>query len=264
LVAEILRAIKEAAGGNQRPEAVIVAVPGFLDENRETLLQVTHLPELVGVPLRADLESQIGVPVRLETDANAAAVAEARLGSGQNAQRLLYVSLGTGVGASLCIDGHPVRVSHHAIGHVAQIPLGGDLARDKTERQLSARGIVRRARAAGLRGVVSPQDVYARARVGVRGSLGPEARRARKAWRETGEILGRLIFILGTLFRPDAVVIGGGTSAAAPLLLPTAERHIRRHWPTYMGHPPAIHPATHGRWAGALGAAYAAQRAGAL
>lgn len=93
-----------------------VALPGFLDEARETVLRLSNVPVLDGVRLRRRLEHRLGRPVVLDTDTNAGAVAESLLGAGRGFERVLYVTLGTGLGVALVVGGRPVRVSRHTVG----------------------------------------------------------------------------------------------------------------------------------------------------
>jgi glucokinase len=234
-----------------------VALPGFLDEARERVLRLSNVPALDGVPLRARLERRLGLPVTLDTDTNAGALAEALLGAGRGFERVLYLTLGTGLGVAFVVGWRPVRVSHHTVGQAAHVPLRPRGTRCRcgergcAEAELSAGGILRRARARGLRGLASTHELWELA--GRRGA--GSALKAREVWRETGRLLGLLCVTLGAIVDPDAIVIGGGVAAAAEQLLPVLEREIRDHLTPRLGRPVALRPAALGHLAGAVGAA---------
>ena len=239
---------------------------------------LSHLPALNGVPLKGELRKRLRIPVFLDTDTNAGAVAESFLGAGAGFDRVLYISMGTGLGAALVVDGKPVRVSGHSIGHIAHVPLGHSGPRCAcgqhgcAESLLSAKGVLWLARRSGLPRpgstealwrLACPQNGDARAAQRNRpGRTQPERlRAARSVWRSVGKLTGQLSCTLGTLFLPDVTVVGGGTAGAASLFLPAAEKTLRQRWPPPLGPPPTLCPAAMGRFAGAVGAALLARSA---
>jgi glucokinase len=229
-----------------------VAVPGFLDGSRRRVVHLSNLPALDGFPLARRLEEKIGSPVVLDADSNAGAVGEARLGAGRGASRVLYLTLGTGLGAALVEDGAPVRASHHTIGQVAHLPsLSGEPfscrcgQRGCCESVLSAAGIRERARKEGLD--LEPLDLARAARRGI-----PEAR---QVWAITGGLLGELVRFLAAFLSPEVVVVGGGIAGAARFFLPVACGYLRRTLPQHLRGKVRIRPARLQPWAGAAGAA---------
>lgn len=88
----------------------------------------TPKPGWTGSNLRRSLEARLGVPVAVDTDVNCAAIAEQRLGAGQGLASVAYVTVGTGIGAGLAIDGCSLRGALHAeAGHLSVIRLPGDM-----------------------------------------------------------------------------------------------------------------------------------------
>ena len=228
-----------------------IALPGFLDEKRRRILHLSNLPKLDGLDLAARLERRLKWKIILEADSNAGAIGEARLGAGRGIRRLLYLTMGTGLGAALTVKGIPVRVSNNTIGHIAGLPIGPAKKRE-AEKLLGARGILRRFRAAGGdRRVSTPLALYELARSGDVG--------ARAAWKETGELLAELLAILVPMLRPDGVVLGGGIAGAADTFLPTTRRALRRRLRGFEPGCPEIFPAALGTYAGAAGAALSAR-----
>jgi glucokinase len=242
--------------GRRAKPSLGFAVPGFLDLERRRILFLSHLPSLNGLPLAERLErrfrGRIARPVVLDADSNAGAYAEALLGAGKSFQRVLYLTLGTGLGAALIAGGEVVRVSNHTVGQAAHLPLGEAGPRctcGKTgcaEALLAAKGLSWRAKRRGLE-ETDPEAVFKLAAGG--------SRAARQVFQELGADLGKLLALLANLFSPEVLVIGGGLSRAAPLFLPEARKTFER----------AVHPRRRGQvevragrlspYAGAIGAA---------
>src|SRR6185437_13178304 len=112
-------------------EAVVAAsimVPGAVDRDKAVVLQAPNLPSLVNYPLKAELQKRLGWPVFLENDANAAAVGEMWLGAARGCRDVVSVTLGTGVGGGVILDGKLWRGSHGSageIGHTTVDPFSG-------------------------------------------------------------------------------------------------------------------------------------------
>ena len=102
-------------------------MPGPFDPDTGTVLWPPNLPGWGEVPLRAWLEDALGLPVHLENDANAAALAEWRFGAGRGARHLVYLTMSTGVGGGLMLDGRlyrGVRAGAGELGHVQLVSEG--------------------------------------------------------------------------------------------------------------------------------------------
>lgn len=256
LSAAVLRLVETTGRGRPRPTAIGVGFCGLLDERRRSIVRSTHLPALNGCRLVSILERRTRLSVTLDTDTNAGAVAEATLGAGRGHSRALYVSLGTGLGAALVVGRRPVRVSYHTVGQISEV-LINDVATPpcqvrRAESLLSTRGILARARRRGLRRLHSTADLFAAAQAGDRD--------ARQVWLETGQILGRLLHTLVSLWAPDVVIIGGGTAGAAELFLKHAKRQMKAQRSKSEKLPP-LKAASQGPMAGAIGAALLARQA---
>src|SRR3954454_20184223 len=101
----LLRSVVEQ---QEKPEAIGVGVPSQIDFATGTVVSSVNIP-LEGVPLREELERRFGVPVYVDNDANCAALAEAELIEGGPARHLVMLTLGTGVGGGVVIDGAVFR-----------------------------------------------------------------------------------------------------------------------------------------------------------
>ena len=117
---------KELLGG-ERPLAIGVSFGGPADYASGLVHRSVHVPGWENVPLQALLHEKFGVPVRIDNDANTGALGEAKLGAGKNAPDLFYITISTGVGGGLILNGRPWR-GHHGlageIGHVVVDPDG--------------------------------------------------------------------------------------------------------------------------------------------
>ncbi|HEX7334500.1 MAG TPA: ROK family protein [Pyrinomonadaceae bacterium] len=108
--------------------ATSIMVPGAVDAAKAVVLQAPNLPSLVNFALKAELERRLGWPVFLENDANAAAVGEMWMGAARGCCDVISVTLGTGVGGGVILDGKLWRGSHGSageIGHTTVDPFSG-------------------------------------------------------------------------------------------------------------------------------------------
>jgi glucokinase len=107
-------------------EAVGVSAPGPLDPVASVIRDAPNLPGWHEVPIRARLERALGRPVRLENDANAAALAEFRFGAGRGARAFVFLTMSTGVGAGLVLDGRLYRGARYGAGRGRSHPVVPD------------------------------------------------------------------------------------------------------------------------------------------
>ncbi len=215
-----------------------VATPGWVDTERGI---VPAAPQLVGwrdVPLVAMLQESLGLTVRLENDANAAALGENVFGAGRGTRHMLYITVSTGVGAGIIADGRlygGAKGSAGEIGHTIVDPDGppcGCGKRGCLESLSSGTAIARRAAQAVDRGD-SAALAAIREREGRLGArLVADAARAGDAasiaiYEEAGYFLGIALANAVNLLSPEAIVLGGGVMQAKDLFLPRAEETMR-------------------------------------
>ncbi len=108
--------------------AASIMVPGAVDSEKAVVLQAPNLPSLANFGLKAVLEQRLGWPVFLENDANAAAIGEMWLGAARGCRDVISVTLGTGVGGGVILDGKLWRGAHGSageIGHTTVDPFSG-------------------------------------------------------------------------------------------------------------------------------------------
>jgi glucokinase len=268
VIAAIAGAAREArartGGGAENPTGITLGVglPGFLDPRRAKVIHLSNLPALDGLPLRAVLRRRLGWPVILEADSNCGAYGEWRLGAGRGARRLLFIALGTGVGAAMVADGTIVRVANNTVGQVAHLPLDPDPrgprcpcgSRGCLEAVLRSGGIrwrARRAARAGIRldpeALADPAGLVDAARSGSAG--------ARRVLAEVGGLLGSALAVLANFLSPDRIVVGGGIAGAGDLLLGPAALALRRRVHPRLRDSLRLYPSALGPFSGAAGAA---------
>lgn len=184
-----------------------------------------------GIPLADILSRELGgLPVALENDANATALAERRFGAGQGAMDMAFLTVGTGIGAGLILGGRLHRGATEAggeVGHIAVVPEGRPCAcglRGCLEAYASGPSVARIAAENGFTGEGTGRAVVEAAR---RGDPIAQA-----ALAQAGQMLGRGIATLCMVVNPEVVVLGTLAVHAADLLLPPVRETVRRHtWP---------------------------------
>ena len=250
-------------------EAVGVGAAGYIDKARAVVLFAPNLA-WCDLDLKADLEQTLHLPVVVENDANAAAWGEFQFGAGHDVDDLLLVTVGTGVGGGVVLDGSLYRGAFGVgaeIGHMRVVP-GGILCgcgnHGCLEMYASGSALVREVRAAARAGSLLAADLLDRAGGDPDAITGPmvsEAARAGDTFAieqlaDLGRWLGEGIASLTAVLDPAVVVVGGGVSAADDLLLEPTRAAFRAQL-TGRGHRPMleIRRARLGNRAGLIGAA---------
>src|SRR6185503_5552915 len=118
VVAALVDVAQQWESHKQAVVAASIMVPGAVDSDNSVVLQSPNLPSLVNYALKAELERRLGWPVFLENDANAAAVGEMWVGAARGCRDVVSVTLGTGVGGGVILDGKLWRGSHGSAGEI--------------------------------------------------------------------------------------------------------------------------------------------------
>nr|WP_114908241.1 ROK family glucokinase [Ornithinimicrobium murale] len=267
VIVDAVAEMQEAAGAPVL--GVGLGAAGFVSADRRTVVFAPHLAWR-DEPIRDRLGERLGLPVVLDNDAKAAAWAEFRFGAGREEPRLLLVTLGTGIGGALVLDGRVERGRHGLAGeygHMQVVPDGERCEcgnRGCWEQYSSGRAMQREARemleqdspyAAGLAAYcdgdptrVEGHHVTQAARAGDVAAL--------ELLGDVGRWLGLGLANLAAALDPGRIVVGGGVSEAGDLLLEPAREMFGRRL-TGRGHRPVapILAAELGPSAGMIGAA---------
>jgi glucokinase len=255
-------------------EAVGVGAAGYVDKARAVVLFAPNVAWR-NEDLKGELEKRVDLPVVIENDANAAAWGEFRFGAGHDVEDLMLVTVGTGVGGGLVLDGEVYRGANGVgaeIGHMRVVPNGilcGCGKHGCFEQYASGSALVREARALALSGAMIAQGMLRHAGGDLNKITGPlitEVARqgdpgAIQQLAELGRWLGEGVASLTEVLDPGVVVVGGGVSEADELLLgPTREAFAGQLVGRGFRPIPEIRKARLGNRAGLIGAADLARR----
>ena len=242
LLEGIETAVREVSRGAGEPRAIGIGVPSQVEFATGTVLASVNIP-LAGVALRHELGVRLGAAVYVDNDANCAALAEAQLVPDPPASHLVMLTLGTGVGGGVIIDGRIFRGASGLGAELGHVVVDGDAEGDQREGKFprpgslewmcSGRGLEREATRRGRLeadsglGRVTAEKGRCSGRDAVRlAQGGDEAALELFEWH--GRWLGRGIAGAVNSFEPHYVVIGGGLSRAAGLFLDIARAEAER------------------------------------
>jgi glucokinase len=243
VITEMTAAISQLAAAftsSHRLAGVGIGVPGIIDAHSGMLRESPNLPGWNDYPVRAEIEQKLGYPVLLENDANAAALGESWLGAARNAESMAMVTLGTGVGGGLLLQGQLWRGSRGMAGEFGHITVDPNGPRCNcgnygcVEQFASATAIVRMAREMISRGEApelaraaanhtpefSAQAIHSRAMMG--------DAPAQSIFRKVGWALGVLLADLVNALNLQVYVIGGGVSNAWASFAPAMFDELNR------------------------------------
>jgi len=207
--------VEELQRGDAGVRALGFGVPSRIDQRAGRAIKSVNIP-LEGVDLRDRMRERHGLPVAIDNDANAAAIGEWQAGAARGARYVVMLTLGTGVGGGLILDGKPYRGatgSGAELGHIVIDPDGppcGCGGHGHLESLAAGPAADRVARS--LYGAESNAHELVR-----RGQAGDGE--AVEALAGIGRYLGAGIASLVNIFEPELVVVGGGFGAAGELLL---------------------------------------------
>jgi glucokinase len=239
--------------------AVGFGFAGFYSLKQKRILHSPNYPALNNYPLFLALKKIIPVPFAVHNDANLAAFGEYVYGSGRGAQSLIFLTVGTGVGSGIILEGqlwHGKCGFAGELGHITVNPEGlvcncGNIGCLETE--VSAVALVRNYQHfSGSRENLSAKDVYLRARAG------DEA--ARKSFDRCGYFLGIGLGIVINFMNPEKIIIGGGVMDSGHWLLRPAISEARKRSNPVSFACCQIRRASLGNEAGLIGAAAWAKR----
>ena len=231
---ELIRRHRQKIG---KLEAIGVSCGGPLDRVAGIIQAPPNLSTWVDVPICSMLQQEFSLKCRLENDANAGAIAEHRFGAGRGTQHMVFLTMGTGLGAGIIADGRLYHGASDLAGEIGHVRLtrsgptghgkagsvegwasGGGIA-ETANRQVAAaisKGIPTSMARLGANGTLTAKDVAEAARSG--------DKLARRIIRNTGIRLGEALAILVDVLNPEVIVIGGLAMRMGESLLAPARR----------------------------------------
>lgn len=261
---EIAAALSEMTRevGGKGIEGIGVGSAGLIRPDAGIIEFSPNLPAWSGAKVASLLSDAAGLPVTLDNDANAFALAEWRWGAGDRSSDAVFLTLGTGIGGALITEGRLLRGAEGFAGEPGHttLVLDGEPCpcgnRGCAERYIGNEGIVAAARehpgfdADARLTSADPLTPAELSRAAEEGS-----RVARDTWDRTGRALGSFLVGLINLTNPKRVVIGGGIAEAGELLFAPAREVVEKQALVARYSPPRILHAALGEKAGLLGSA---------
>lgn len=208
----------------QDVQGVGIGLPGLVDVKHGVVRVLPNIPGWHDVPLKSIMEARLQLPVQLENDVNLITLGEWKYGAAQGKQDVICMTLGTGVGAGLILDGRIYRGPGFAAGEIGHVPYGEDGPKCGCGGQGCYERYVGNERlhqdAARMFGndQITLEEVYAKALEGDRQAL--------NFWDQTGEKVAKGLIGTINILNPECVVVGGGVSRSLELMLPAIERVI--------------------------------------
>ena len=229
-----------------------IGVPGPVDFYGQVVHFLPNIPGWKKVALSSIYTSYSGIPCVVDNDAKLMCLAEYRLGAASGSRNAVCLTLGTGVGAGIIIDGRLYRGADNAAGEIGHMPLnengpdcpcGGQAC---LERYVGNNALIRHARSVFGR-EVSLEELSSLASSG--------DGKAKEFWRKTAEQLSVNLVGLTNALNPDVIVIGGGVANAGKVLFDEIKSCIHRRAMSVQGKRVKVFKAKLGNDAGLIGAA---------
>ncbi|MEE8360136.1 MAG: ROK family protein [Candidatus Omnitrophota bacterium] len=216
-----------------------IGVAGLVNAKEGLIHSLVNIPGWRGMNIKKMLQKITRVPVYADNDANVMAIAEFRKGAGKGCRNLICVTLGTGVGGGIILNGNIYRGSTFSAGEIGHIPLnekgprcncggfaciesyiGNKYMMKELARKIKSGGqtVLKEMTKGDLSGL-TPELLYRAAKRG--------DRLAREFWRELGAKLGIALTGIINVFDPDSVIIGGGVADAGEFLFATVRSTVK-------------------------------------
>jgi glucokinase len=205
---------------------MVIAAPGPLDPETGVVIEAPNLPGWRDVPLAGAIQARLGVPVRAVNDANSAAVGEFHFGAGRGVRNMVYLTVSTGIGAGVIVDGRLMEGSNGMAGEIGHMTIDMDGPRCPCGNvgclEMLASGtaigrIFRERLAAGGTSIVTQWTSHATG-ADVTRAAAMEDPLAVEVFAEAAHALGVGVVNAVNIFNPDVVVLGGGVTGAGDRL----------------------------------------------
>lgn len=251
VLAERINAILDEKGLAKKDVAGVgIGLPGLIDYEKGNVRFLPNIPGWRNVPLKSILQKKLGLPVFIDNDVKIITLAEWKFGAGRGAKDMICLTLGTGVGSGLILNGRLYRGPDNAAGELGHMPL------NETGPACNCGG------SGCLETYIGNQRLLARARVlmGRPITLEEMSALARRAdpkalafWKEVASHLGNALVGVVNLLNPQLIVVGGGVANNHRFLFKTAQEVVnRRAMPTQSAAVKIVH-ASLGDDAGIIG-----------
>lgn len=266
IVDTIINLLKAEKISRRQIKGIGIGIAGLVDTKRGLIHRLVNIPGWSGIKIKKLLEGALHIPTYADNDVNAMTLAELHKGAGKNVKNLVCVTLGTGVGGGIVIDGKLYRGSTSSAGEIGHIPInekgprcncGGiacieayvgnryfinEVARMiKKDKKTVLRKMAKDA------SLLTPEMVYRAARGGDKFAI--------EFWKKIGTRIGIALTGIINLLDPDRIVIGGGVAEAGRFLFPSIQKTVEERAMEVQRRHVKIVKARLGKDAGLIGAA---------
>ncbi len=225
LILNIGDILRQAGLKKGQVAGVGIGVPGPVDSGKGIVSYSPNIKGWENVSLKSILERRLRLKVSLDNDVNAMTLAEHRFGAGKGAKNLVCLTLGTGVGGGIIINGGIYRGSTMCAGEIGHVPINEKGPRCNCrgiaciERYIGNRYVLNRARKIFGKGITLERlDRLAKS----------GNKKAKAIWTDVGTKLGVALAGVVNLLNPDMIIVGGGVSKAGELILRPLRKEIKR------------------------------------
>lgn len=265
LIKIIIDSIKDIIRRNKLSTREILGVglglPGPVDAKKGIVHFFPNIPGWNEVPLKKILKNRLSLPIFIDNDVNLMALAEYRAGAAKNSRNAVCLTLGTGIGAGIIIEGRLYRGSSDTAGEIGHIPIN-----EKGPACNCGGSACIESYVGNLRIINLASKIFKR-KIGLEelsDLAGKRNRLALKIWRQVGEKLGIALAGVTNLLNPDCIVIGGGVANAGRILFDSIRDTIKQRAMTIPAQHVKILKAKLGNSAGLIGAALLVKERGEL
>lgn len=254
-LSELVEALQKEAG--EKASAIGICLPGFVDRTTGMLVDGgANVPALREKPLAKYLSATTRLPVHVENDGVAATVGEANFGAGRELRRFTLLTIGTGIGGAVFIDGSVVTGSRGEPPEIGAIMLREENGNAASFEKLACAGaFLERYRRHSGRQIHSLPELF---------QVLEHDEAAARTVDEVGQIIARVFAPLINALNLEACIVGGGVAAAGEALLTPIRRHLPAlTWPMLARNTQVLQAAC-GNDAGLLGVTWLARNAAKL
>lgn len=235
-------------------KAIGMGVPGLVDYSRGFVYYLPNISGWRNTPLKKIMQKKTGLPIFIDNDVNALALAELHLGAGKNVKNFVVLTLGTGVGGGIVADGRLYRGANFCAGEAGHIPInesgpkcncGG---RGCLERYIGNKYILQQAKHIINKSDITLEDLGRLAKNG--------NKRALAVWQKVGRRLGVALSGIVNFFNPQKIIIGGGIANVGSVLFDEIRRTIHKRAMPVPRQAVSVVKSRLGKNSGILGCAY--------
>lgn len=217
-------------------EGIGIGVAGFVNPEHTTMVFNPNIAWLENANLKSYFNATFGLPVYVEIDSNAAALAEAIHGAGKNFERILVLSIGTGLGGGMIVNGQVMRISNECLGDIGHVLVDEEGARCASgcrgcaEAMVSSSALIRYSSKMMIEDTQSIGHAHAKNKTlevpFIIQAIHQGDRAAIRAIEKMGSYLGHAMASMAPVFEPDIICIAGGISEAGAPFIDAAKRRF--------------------------------------